>query len=134
MSYEDTMVERRIALAESRANALERERDAALAELAKVKADVKWCMEKGIIRDVFGSAAATREDCGGPFADDGQDGARLEYLNGHARVWLGDGVFCLAIPHPGAVGDVTVPVPYNIRHILDICRGTWIQRAEDPTP
>lgn len=115
MSYEEQKIER----AEARAASAERERDASRAELAQVKRDVQWCMDHAIIRDII--MKSDQLEFGGDKPIDDQDSARLDYVNHHGRVCMGDGVFLIAIPIRGST-DSTVPVPFNVRHILDVAR------------
>lgn len=101
------------------------ERDAAVAELAKVKRDVEWTMGQTKISDVLFNSDQV------PSAQDGwlplwkpenADSDRLAWINQHGRTSLGQGVFLVILPHGGDVADETLPEPYNIRHIVDICR------------
>ena len=104
---------------------LTEERDAALADLAQVKRDIGWTMEKLKIKDLICNSDAV------PAAQDGwlplwqpahEDSDRLAWINQHGRTSLGSGVFVIALPHGGMSEDATLPEPYNIRHIIDLCR------------
>ena len=56
---------------------------------------------------------------------DTEDTARLAWLNEHGRVSMGDQCFVVAFNHGGGdIGNKTLPTPYNIRHLLDLCRET----------
>jgi len=127
-TFSEKMAENRVAAAEARQALAEDRAAKAEAELSRVKAAVDWCMEKGLMRDLFNSAHSI------PFPEDKmeadpEDTARLDYINKHGRTWLGTGCFCFALPHGGDVDSIQVPEIYNIRHIVDICRGTWTKRA-----
>lgn len=104
------------------------ERDKAIRELAEVRRDAQWTMGHLKIADILntGVDAPAAGDGWLPLwkADpDGADRKRLEFINTHGRVALGNGNFLVALPILRAIGDdATIPTPYNIRHIIDLCQ------------
>ena len=106
----------------------EDERDAAVAELAKVNAAVEWTMGKMKIADIV---MRRSEDL--PAAEwgwlngwgtDPEDTHRIAWINRHGRMSLGDGSILFALPH-AFTGDDTFPEIYNFRHFVDLCRRTY---------
>lgn len=122
-TFEQRQIEAKINAAEARADEAERRAEAAAAELTKVKRDIGWMMEHGLIRDIiFMSDSIPAGEQPYSMAPDPEDTDRLRWLNEFGRVSIGDGVFTVAFPHCGDVGNETLPTPYNIRHLLDLCR------------
>lgn len=107
---------------------VERERDLAVKELADLKASIAWTMDKLQIRDMF-RAKSEIEDIPAsaegwlPFTNDFQDTPRLEFINHHGRVGVGQhNQFVIVLPSKVPLMEETIPEIYNIRHIIDICR------------
>lgn len=108
------------------ANVAIEERDAARAELAKVKADIAWTMDKLRIVDLFGLRGSEDIPATGegylPFDYDPEDTRRIEWVNAHGRVGAGQSGWHVALPCNIDV-DGRIPDPYNVRHIIDLARG-----------
>lgn len=125
--------ERRIAQLMTELDALQKERDAALKELADTKAAIDWTMGKLKICDLFrppGSIDIPAAAEGWlPFGSDFQDTARLDWINQHGRVGVGQHNQFVIVLDSAHSGDDTLPEVYNIRHILDLCRTTSAPRA-----
>lgn len=118
------MARQRMEAAEQRAEEAQLQRDAAIEELANVKRHIGWMMEKTLIRDII--MQGDPGPAGQPpyeMLPDTEDTARLAWLNEHGRVSMGDQCFVVAFNHGGGdIGNTTFPTPYNIRHLLDLCR------------
>jgi hypothetical protein len=124
-TFEIQAANRRVAAAESREAEAIRLRDQALAELAKVKRDVGWMMGKTLIRDIIMNSNETpAAEPPYKMSPEPEDTERLSWINEHGRVSLGDSIFLVVIPHAGIPGDATIPTPYNIRHLTDLCRAS----------
>ena len=122
-TFEQRMARESVERIEARALEAERERDQALKELLETRAAVDWTMKQLKIADVI-MQSDERLPAGATMPADGEDTARLDYLNQHCRVGLGgaSNVFIIALPLDWASTDDQIPVPFNIRHIIDLCR------------
>jgi hypothetical protein len=122
--FEKKMERQRIEAAEAREETAKRERDAAVAELEKVKSDIGWMMKHALIRDIiFQSEPIPAGEKPYQMQPDDEDTDRLRWLNENGRVSMGSGCFTLSFNHGGGdIGSQTLPTPYNIRHLLDLCR------------
>ncbi|MCC7374286.1 MAG: hypothetical protein IT581_06505 [Verrucomicrobiales bacterium] len=104
------------------------ERDQALKEIADLRRDAQWTMGHLKIADIFNTnpnLPAAEEGWLPLWKPDveGADRKRLEFINTHGRVSLGSNVFVIALPILRAFSDdATIPTPYNIRHIIDLCQ------------
>jgi hypothetical protein len=100
-----------------------KERDDAVAELAKVKHDIQWTMGHLLIRDIImhGKDIPLAGEGWLPLNYDPEDTTRIEWINAHGRAGCGANDWLIAIPHR-LVGDETIPQPYNFRHLLDLSR------------
>lgn len=118
-------MEQELATARYDREVMKRERDEAKAELAKVKNDVAWTMEKLLIKDIFqlrgSNEVRAAEEGWLPLFNDPKDTQRIEWINKHGRVGIGAEQWTIAIPHH-LTTDETLPTPYNIRHIIDLAR------------
>lgn len=116
-------METRLRQAEGKQAEAEKERDAAIAELAKVKSDVAWTMEKLQIRDLM-FMRGSKIPCAGegwlPLFDDPKDSKRIEWINSECRIGAGNQHWLLSIPHNLNLDDAELPTPYNIRDIIDL--------------
>jgi hypothetical protein len=123
--YTRTPEQREMDRLEAELERTKQERDAAVAELVKVKRDVEWTMGQTKISDILFNSdpVPTAQDGWLPlWKAENVDSDRLAWINKHGRTCLGSGVFVVVLPHGGDVSDETLPEPYNIRHIVDICR------------
>ncbi|WP_050028966.1 hypothetical protein [Verrucomicrobium sp. BvORR034] len=119
-------------LARERAESLRdqaiKERDEALAALAKVKADVQWTMGQLLIRDIIylksDELPAAVEGWLPGWGQDPEDTARIAWLNQHGRIKIHAHNWLLAIPHQMVFAEESIPDVYNLRHIIDISRRT----------
>jgi hypothetical protein len=113
---------------EARMNQAIKERDAAVAELAKVKADVQWTMGKLLVRDVMymrgEEVPAAAEGWLPGWGQDPEDTARIAWLNEHGRLGFHEHNWLLAIPHSIVPQNESLPEIYNLRHIIDVSRRT----------
>lgn len=117
--------EARVAQSEVLAAEYKQERDQALAELEKLKRDIGWTMGPGKISDlIFNSDPIPASESGysAPAGGDPADAERFAWINLHGRVCLGSECFLIALPHGGSPADESIPTPYNIRDIIDVCR------------
>jgi hypothetical protein len=110
-------------------NVMQGERDAALKELAKVKADVGWMMDKLQIRDLFRLRGGEDVPCAAEgwlpnFGTDPEDSARIKFVNEHGRVGGSTGHWIISIPHNIDLDTATLPDVYNFRHIIDLSRAS----------
>ncbi len=137
-TYAEELVKRRIETAEALRDEAIRERDAALAELAKIKHDIQWTMGKLRIADIImhtGSDESGEGRYRGPLTPDPEDTPRMDWFNRHGRVSLGNGSFCVAFDYQSDIENAEVPTPYNIRHLLDLCRKDLFAEPEpEPQP
>lgn len=122
----------RLARAEGRAEAAERERDKAKEELEKVKRDIGWTMDYLRIADIImhSDDIPVGQDPSTHLKPDPEDTARLDFFNKFGRASLGNGSFCFAVDVSG-IDDAELPTPYNVRHIIDICRKA---NGQSPAP
>ena len=108
------------------ANVMRKERDEALAELAKVKAAVAWTMGKLRIKDIM-FMKGEEIGCSGegwlPLDYDPKDTERVEWINANGRAGASDDHWLIAIPHHLTLEE-ELPQPYNIRHIIDLSRAS----------
>lgn len=106
-----------------KAQEAEKERDLAVAELAKVKSDVAWTMEKLRIKDLM-FMRGTDISCAGegwlPLNRDPKDTERIEWINSNCRIGVSNNHWLLSIPHNLNLDTAELPTPYNIRHIIDL--------------
>lgn len=104
------------------------ERDAAVAELAQVKAAVEWTMGKLLIKDIImlRSSELPAAEWGwlNGFGTDPEDTRRVAWINRHGRMRLGDSHILFSLPH-AFTGEDTFPEVYNFRHFVDLCRRTY---------
>jgi hypothetical protein len=104
----------------------ERARDAAVAELANVKASVAWTMQKLRIKDLLfmrgEPVPAAHEGWLPGWGNDPEDTARIAWINQHGRVSYHDQSWSISIPHHIVAEQSFVPEVYNFRHIVDLCR------------
>lgn len=101
-------------------------RDQAVKELASVKAAIAWTMSDLRISDYFGNGSENipcAADGWLPFSNDFQDSPRMDWINKHGRIGVGQqNQFVLALPSKIPIVDQEIPTVYNIRHLIDICR------------
>ena len=121
-TYDDQRARDRQELLDSRIAQAEHDRDQARAELAKVKRDIGWMMGQGLIADYVMQSDTIPAGTGHILVEDEQDTARLRWLNEQGRVSLGNGRFVVSFPHGIGVENQEIPEPYNIRHLIDLCR------------
>jgi hypothetical protein len=121
-TYVETRARKMVEHAEALQAEAERDRDKALKELAETKEAIAWTMGQLKISDIIFHSevedpnAHSRE----PLTPDLEDTARICWINKNGRVGLGTGSVTIALPYFG--GDDEVPFPFNIRHLIDICR------------
>lgn len=118
-------MEHALSVARCEAMQARRERDAAVAELARVKADVAWTMGKLRIKDIMmmkGEDVACAGEGWLPFNYHPQDTELIEWINAHGRAGASDDHWLIAIPHHLTLQE-HLPEPYNIRHIINLSRG-----------
>lgn len=123
---------RRIESAEAHASRCQSERDAAISALEKVKRDVAWTMHDLKIKDLIFNSDPIPTSAPGhveQLFQDPDDSVRIAWLNANGRVCLGSECFLIGLPHGGDPSDEPLPTPYNIRHIIDICRKRFPDHA-----
>jgi hypothetical protein len=123
-SYGAQMERRRIEAAEALKAEAERERDAMKKELEDIRNALAWTMGKLKSADLILHASeeeASEARHHGELEPDAEDSARMSWINQNGRVGLGNGSVTIALPYFGNC-DEEIPVPYNIRHLIDICR------------
>lgn len=116
--------------------AANRERDEAIEELNKTKAEIDWTMGKLRVNDLFrirGSEeipVASPDFLPGLFSDP-QDTDRVDYINKYGRVSAGqngqwffvlDTGLHLGSEQGNAELDAQFPDVFNFRHFVDVCR------------
>lgn len=115
------------------ANALRKERDQAAADLQKLRADVAWTMERLRIKDLFRMSTfeiPAAAEGWLPLDRDPEDTVRIEWLNKHARSGIGDDHWIISLPHRLTLQE-SMPEVYNVRHIIDLCRGITVVPKTD---
>lgn len=119
-------MERELYRARCDADVARKERDAAVAELAKVRADAAWTMQGLRIADIMMLRGSKDMACAGegflPFDYDPEDTKRIEWINAHGRAGAGSEHWLISVPHHLTMEE-HLPQPYNVRHILDLSRG-----------
>jgi hypothetical protein len=123
-------MEKRMETALRQAKEAVKEKDLAVAELAKVKADVAWTMKQLRIKDLMfmrGSNMPCAEEGWLPLNRDPKDTDRIEWINAHGRIGAGDAHWLVSIPHNIALDTAELPRPYNIRHIIDLSMGPSLE-------
>ena len=101
------------------------DRDKAREELEKVKQAVDWTMQHLKISDLFGTGSgeipAAAQGWLPGMSSDNSDTERLDWVNKHGRVMLGQNGFVICLP-AHISGEATLPDIYNVRHIIDLSR------------
>lgn len=121
-TYDQARAQDRLDSAQAAIDQANEERDQARAELAKVKRDIGWMMGQGLIADYIMQSDTIPAGTGHVLVDDGQDTDRMRWLNEMGRVSLGNGRFVMSFPHGIDFENQEIPEPYNIRHLIDLCR------------
>ena len=130
-AFED--MEKRLETALWKAEEAVKEKDNAIAELEKLKADVAWTMKKLRIRDLMfmrGSSMPCAEEGWLPLFIDNKDTERIEWINAHGRAGASNEHWLVSLPHSMDLDTAELPSPYNIRHIIDLSRGLFLEMPE----
>jgi hypothetical protein len=130
-------MEDRLDRAEGLREQAEKERDAAIAEMEQVKADIGWTMRALRVRDLLfmrgEKAPASGEGWIPHLFTDPRDGERLEWINQHGRVGGSNDHWLISIPHHIDLETATLPTPHNIRDIIDVSIATAPKNELVPT-
>lgn len=133
--FDTKLAKREVEAAQSQRDVALRDLEEARAELAKVKADVKWCMDRCIIADfIMHSDPAPASEPGYVERPHPSDSDLVAWLNKNARVSLGESSFVIAFDHGGVDADAQIPTPYNLRDLVGVCLALRGEVAVEPQP
>ena len=133
--FDVKLAKREVEAAHSQRDIALRDLEAARAELAKVKADINWCMKQGIIADfICHSDPAPAAAPGYVERPHPSDSDLVAWLNKNARVTLGERSFTIAFDHGGVDDQAQIPTPYNLRDLIGVCMALRGEAAAEPQP
>lgn len=130
-------MERRMEDAVRDAERAREERDEAVAELEKLKHDVAWTMEKLLVKDFLffrGQKFPCCDEGWLPLHLDPKDTERIEWINANGRIGASDEHWLISVPHHLDLESASLPQPYNIRHILDLCGAVKKEQSQRNEP